>query len=193
MSRVRHITFDALMLALLCVIGMFSIPLGDNIKVSLQLFVVFIICLISPKFYDCLIVTTMYFLLGLFLPVYAGFTSGISPTTGFVIAFIVASPAIYFLNCIPKIPSVVRMLIACLVGLLIVYLIGSIFLSVYLSLDYGKALMVAVVPYLPFDAIKIALAIVIVMMLPKSMLRELKGKKEKSEEKNTGTEEEKEV
>ena len=85
------------------------------------------------------------------------------------------------------------MLIACLVGLLIVYLIGSIFLSVYLSLDYGKALMVAVVPYLPFDAIKIALAIVIVMMLPKSMLRELKGKKEKLEEKNTGAEEEKEV
>nr|MCR5491168.1 biotin transporter BioY [Bacilli bacterium] len=154
-------------LALLCVVGMFSIPLGENIKVSLQLLMVMIICLISDSVFDCLIITGCYLGLGMFLPIYAGFRSGVSATFGYVIAFVAASPVYYFLNKLPKIPAIARMIIACIAGTLVVYAIGTLWMMFYLNWDLATTLLTSVVPYLPFDGIKIALAIAIVLALPK--------------------------
>jgi biotin transport system substrate-specific component len=155
------------MLALLCVLGMFAFPLGDNIKVSLQLFVVFLIALIAKSFIDAMAVTGCYLLLGLFLPIYAGFTVGVSPTFGYVIAFVIICPIIHFMNKIPKIHPLPRMAIACVTGLLVCYAIGTVFMMAYLSRwDLGKMLLITVVPYLPFDAVKIALAILTVIAMP---------------------------
>ena len=53
---IKRMTRNAVYLAILCVIGMFSLPLGDNIKVSLQLLVVFIIGLSVESFVDSLII-----------------------------------------------------------------------------------------------------------------------------------------
>ena len=91
-NTIKRITKNAIMLAMLCVIGMFSIPLGDNIKVSLQLLMVFIIGLTVSTFYDGIIITGLYLLIGLFAPVYAGFNAGITPTFGFVISFVIITP-----------------------------------------------------------------------------------------------------
>ncbi|MCR5078799.1 MAG: biotin transporter BioY [Bacilli bacterium] len=162
---VKRIAKDGILLALLCVMGMFSIPFGENIKVSLQLYMVMVICLLADSVFDCLIITGSYLALGMFLPIYAGFASGISPTFGFVIGFVLASPVFYFLNKI-KLPAVFRMALACLGGLIVVYAAGSVFMMLYLGWDIGKTLMVSVVPYLPFDAIKIALAILTVLAMP---------------------------
>ena len=63
-QTIKRITKNAIYLALLCVIGMFALPLGDNIKVSLQLLMVFIIGLTVTSFVDSLIVTGLYVLLG---------------------------------------------------------------------------------------------------------------------------------
>ena len=57
---IRRITKNAIMLSLLCVIGMFALPLGDNIKVSLQLLMVFIIGLTASSVVDGLIVPPCY-------------------------------------------------------------------------------------------------------------------------------------
>jgi len=157
------------MLALMCVVGMFSIPLGANIKVSLQLLMVFLICLTAESVIDCLIITSLYLALGLFLPFYAGFASGISPTFGYVISFVVISPIIYFINKIPKIYPPLRMFLACLAGLIICYLIGTIFMMLYLRWSFVTTLTVSVVPYLPFDFAKIVIAILVVLLLPKNI------------------------
>ena len=186
-SLVRRLTKNALMLALLCVVGMFSIPLGDNIKVSLQLLIVMIICLSADGVVDCIIVTGCYLGLGLFAPVYAGFSSGISPTFGFVISFVVASPVYYFMNKLPIRFSILRMAIACFTGLIVVYAIGAVFLMLYLNLEFGKSLMISVVPYIPFDLIKIALAIAIIKAIPDSVLHP--GKKKAKMEESTNEEE----
>ena len=95
---IRRITKNAIYVALLCIIGMFAIPLGDNIKVSLQLLIVFIIGLTATSFIDSLIVTSLYLVLGLFMPIYAGFSAGLSPTFGFVISFVIICIPLYFLN-----------------------------------------------------------------------------------------------
>ena len=163
---VKRITKNAIYLALLCVIGMFSIPLGDNIKVSLQLLIVFIIGLTAASFVDCLIVTGLYLLLGLFLPIYAGFSAGVSPTFGYVISFVVISVPLYFLNKIKIRNQFLRMAIACIVSLVICYIIGTIFLMFYLNLSIEKALLISVVPYIPFDIAKIIIATLVVSLLP---------------------------
>ena len=150
-NLVKRICKNGVLLALICIVGMFSIPLGANIKVSLQLLMVFLICLISESFVDCLIITSLYLLLGLVLPFYAGFN---------------ISPVIYFMNKIPKLYPPLRMFIACLTGLLICYAFGTIFMMLYLKWDFVPTLTVSVVPYIPFDIAKIVIAILVVLLLP---------------------------
>ena len=166
-NTIRRITKNAIMLAMLCIIGMFSIPLGDNIKVSLQLLMVFIIGLTIDAFYDGIIITGLYLGLGMFAPIYAGFNAGITPTFGFVISFVVIAPLLYFLNKLPIKNQFVRMSIACVVSLIVCYIIGSLFLALYLHLDIQKALLIAVVPYVPFDIAKIVIAVLVVSILNK--------------------------
>ena len=166
-STVQRLTKNAILLALMCVIGMFSLPLGDNIKVSLQLLIVFIIGLTASSFIDSVIVTGLYLLLGLFLPIYAGFNAGISPTFGFVISFPIICVPLYFLNKLKIKNQFIRMSIACLVGLIICYTIGTLFLKFYLNISIEKALLIAVVPYIPFDIAKIIIAELVVSLLPK--------------------------
>lgn len=166
-NTIRRITKNAIMLAMLCIIGMFSIPLGDNIKVSLQLLMVFIIGLTIDAFYDGIIITGLYLLLGLFAPIYAGFNAGVTPTFGFVISFVVIAPLLYFLNKLPIKNQFVRMSIACVVSLIVCYIIGSLFLAFYLHLDIQKALLISVVPYVPFDIAKIVIAVLVVSILNK--------------------------
>ena len=166
-NTIKRITKNAIMLAMLCVIGMFSLPLGDNIKVSLQLLMVFIIGLTVATFYDGIIITGLYLLLGLVAPIYAGFSVGVTPTFGFVISFVVITPIIYFLNKLPIKNDFLRMSIACIVALIICYLIGALFLALYLHLDIQKALLIAVVPYVPFDIAKIVIAVLVVSILNK--------------------------
>ena len=169
-AYIKRITRNAIMLALLCVVGMFAIPLGDNIKVSLQLLMVFIIGLTAYSFIDTLIVTSLYLALGLFMPIYAGFNAGISPTFGFVISFVVISLPLYFLNKLKIKNQFIRMGLACLVSLIICYAIGSVFMMLYLNIAIEKALLIAVVPYLPFDIAKIIIAILVVSLLPKQVV-----------------------
>ena len=166
-NTIRRITKNAIMLAMLCIIGMFSVPLGDNIKVSLQLLMVFIIGLTVDAFYDGIIITGLYLLLGLVAPIYAGFHVGITPTFGFVISFVVIAPLLYFLNKLPIKNQFVRMSIACVIALVVCYAIGSLFLALYLNLNIQKALLIAVVPYVPFDIAKIVIAVLVVSLLPK--------------------------
>ena len=167
---IRRITKNAVMLALLCVIGMFALPLGDNVKVSLQLLMVFIIGLTASSVADGLIVTGLYLLLGLFMPIYAGFRAGITPTFGFVVSFVFIIIPLYFLNKLKIKNQFIRMGLACLVALIISYACGWLFLTIYTRLSMEKALLIAVVPYIPFDIAKIIIATLVVSLLPKKVV-----------------------
>ena len=166
---VERITRDGLLLALLCVTGMLSLPLGENIKVSLQLLTLFIIFGVTDKLLDKIIIPTLYLLIGLLIPVYAGFQAGITPTFGFVISFVVIAVPFHFIYKYIKINRYVRYIVACVVSLLIVYVIGTLFLMLYLKMNIGQALLVAVVPYIGFDLGKIALATIVIRMLPEKI------------------------
>ena len=166
---VRRITKNAILLALLCVTGMFSIPMGENIKVSLQLLTLFLIFGITDKLFDKILIPALYLALGLIAPIYAGFQAGITPTFGFVISFVIIAIPFHFLYKYIKLKWYLRYIIACSVSLIIVYLCGSIFMMIYLQISYGKALMFSVVPYIGFDVIKIAICTIAIKYLPDSI------------------------
>ena len=162
----KRICKDAVLLAILCVVGMFFIPLGENIKVSLQFLIVLIICLIADSHIDAVLITAAYLGLGMFLPVYAGFASGVSPTFGYIIGFVVISVPTYFISKIKAMNEIARLIIASVVALLLVYTIGTIWMMFFLNLSLEKTLIVSVLPYIPFDIFKIAVAITIYKLLP---------------------------
>ncbi|MCR4880235.1 MAG: biotin transporter BioY [Bacilli bacterium] len=172
---VRRITKDAILLALLCVTGMFSVPMGENIKVSLQLLTLFLIFGVTDSVYDKIIIPALYLLIGLVVPVYAGFQSGITPTFGFVISFVFCGIPFHFIYKYIKINESVRYVLACLAALVVVYIIGTIFMMAYLHFELGKTLLIAVVPYLGFDITKIAICTVIMKLLPDSVKKDNKN------------------
>lgn len=175
---IKRITTAGILLAVMCALGCLSIPFGDNVKVSLQLLVVFIIFALEDHLVDKLVITGLYLLLGLFLPIYAGFNAGITPTFGFVISFVVAAVPFHFLNKIKMKNEPIKFGIVCLVTILVVYLIGSVFLALYLKMDYFPSLMISVVPYIPFDIAKVVIAFFVVKLL-KPVINRTKAEEEK--------------
>ncbi len=173
-NTVRRITHDGIMLAMLCVLGMFSIPLGANIKLSLQFLIIIIIAFVTPKLLDKIIITSSYLLLGLFLPIYAGFNAGITPTFGYVISFVICFIPFHFINHSPIKNDWIRMFLSGFVALLVVYIIGTVFMMFYLNFSLEKTLLISVVPYIPFDIFKIIVSVLIMKTLPKSTLERLK-------------------
>ena len=105
------------------------------------------------------------------MPFYAGFSVGITPTFGYVISFVAISPIVFFLNKIPKLYPPLRMFIACFVGLLVCYTIGTLFMMLYLKWNLITTLAVSVLPYIPFDIAKIVIAILVVLILPQRFIK----------------------
>ena len=166
---VKRIALDAILLALLCVTGMFSLPLGENIKVSLQFLTLIIIFSLTDHLVDSIIIPLLYLAIGLLVPIYAGFVAGITPTFGFVIGFTISGISFHFIIKYVRINFYIRFVLAALSSLLIVYLVGTLFMMFYLNLSIEKVLLIAVVPYLGFDALKIAVALIVVKLLPPSV------------------------
>ena len=91
MKNIKDMTITALMTALICVLGPFSLPIGP-VPIALTNFVIFItLYVIGMK--RGLIAVALYLLIGLIgLPVFSGFGAGIGklvgPTGGYLIGYL---------------------------------------------------------------------------------------------------------
>ena len=166
---VKRLTRDAIMLAILSAVGMFAIPMGDNIKVSLQFLILIIIFGLTEGLIDKIIIPSLYVALGLVIPIYAGFMAGITPTFGFVIGFIASAIPFHFIYKYLKTNFYIKFGLASLSSLLIVYIVGVIFMKFYLGISLGATLLVAVVPYIAFDITKILIAALILNLMPEKI------------------------
>ena len=105
----------------------------------------------------------IYVLLGIIgLPVFAGGKAGIGvligPTGGYLIGFVVAAYVIGKLIEMKARPGFVWMACSMVVGLIVIYLLGVIQLSLVAKLTVRKAVSVGVLPFLIGDALKIIAA-----------------------------------
>lgn len=160
-KTIKQLVVNAMYIALLVVSSFISIPI-NHIPYTLQTLVVFII-LILLNYKDSLIIFVIYLIMGLIgLPVFSSFSSGFTPTLGFIIGFII-TPFIYLIsNKIIKIKnSSIKIFINCFISLLFINIIGSIYFAIYFKYDILTSITISVLPYILIDILKISIAVFI--------------------------------
>lgn len=105
----------------------------------------------------------IYVLLGVIgLPVFAGGKAGLGtllgPSGGYLIGFIAGAYIIGRIVESNENPGLIRILVALVSGTLVIYILGTIQLAIVTKFSLVKSLMVGVVPFLPGDALKIAIS-----------------------------------
>jgi len=108
----------------------------------------------------------IYVMLGVVgIPVFAGGKAGLGiifgPTGGYLLGFIIAAFVIGIVNRMKKSAGIFWHIFSMLTGMLIIYFLGSLQLSLVAKMSFHKALAIGALPFIPGDIIKILLAAII--------------------------------
>ena len=158
-----------------CIAAPFSIPIPVSpVPLSLTTFILYLsVYILGTR--NAFISYVIYLLLGLVgLPVFSGFSGGFAklagPTGGYLIGFLFMIPLTGILfEKTGK--SFWKQFGAMVLGTLVCYLFGTVWLCLQLNLDFIGGLGVGVIPYLPGDTAKIILAALIGPVIVKALKR----------------------
>lgn len=168
-NNVKQMTLCGLMTCLLIVCAQLTIALPSLVPITLQTLAVYLIGLmLKPRY--ALLSTLCYILMGAIgLGVFAGMSGGIAVLAGPAGGFLFSFPIMAFVISLIayKSESLVTWLIALLVGTLICYGIGTIYFIYVTRSALSAALMSCVIPFLPGDALKIIVALILNKKLKK--------------------------
>lgn len=164
-GRIRNITAAALGVALISASAQICIPL--TVPITLQTLAVFTICAVYQPPVGIFSVMAYMLAGALGVPVFAAFSGGVSvflsPTGGYIIGFLLVAVVIQtsvrlFGRGVPVLS------VSMVVGLLLCYLFGSVwYCNVYAGGGIGiiAVMKICVFPFIPFDIIKIAVAVIL--------------------------------
>lgn len=171
-NKIQKIATIGVLVAVLAVCSQLAVPVG-NVPITAQTAAVMLIALLlSPK-YAALTVTVYILAGGVGLPFFANFKGGfgtlLGPTGGYLYGFVVSAALISWLaghSWEGRPFSWLRSVLACVAGLAFVYLFGAVQLKMLMALDsYGTAFALGGIPYIFFEPIKIAVAVLAAKML----------------------------
>lgn len=175
--NIRQMSMTAIMSVLLAICSWVSIP--APVPFTLQTFGVFIALKLLGGSYGTMAIL-VYILLGAVgIPVFAGFSGGVSvlagPTGGYILGFLLTG--LFYKLAERKLKNRYLEDAVLFLGLLVCYFFGTLrFVSVMGSrgsaVSWGQALMLCVVPYLVPDVLKLVLADLIAARV-RPMLRKL--------------------
>lgn len=171
----KQLALIGLMTAVICVLGPISLAIPISpVPVSLgSLAVYFVVSVLGMK--RGFISIVIYELLGLVgLPVFTGFTGGVGklfgPTGGYLIGYLfMALICGYFVDKHGN--SLIINILGMLLGTVVCYLFGTLWLAFQASLSFSAALAAGVLPFIPFDIIKLMLAIMIGRQLREQLIK----------------------
>lgn len=164
-SRNNELTYAVLacLFAALISIGAYiAIPVpGTPIPIVLQNMFIMLAALILGPWWS-LMAVGVYLVFGLVgMPVFSGGTGGlvkfIGPTGGYLIGYLPATVVMGLIARKGK-NTFIANLVACLAGMVLVYVFGVLRLKAVLDVELGKALAAGLVPFLIGDSLKILLA-----------------------------------
>ncbi len=161
--KAKTITMVAVMTAVMCILGPISIPIGV-IPVSLTVFTCFLSAYILGMKLGTLSYV-IYLLIGfLGVPVLSGYSGGpakvFGPTGGYLVGFIfLTAISGWFVDHFEK--KIWVQALGMVLGLAVCYVFGTVWLAILGHLTAKAAFLAGVAPFIAFDLIKIALAIVI--------------------------------
>lgn len=176
---VADLTKMALCVALLAVSGFIRFPLPMTpAPVTAQTLIVNLIALILlPKQVFCTV--GVFLALGLVgVPVFGG-SGGLGafagPTGGYLIGFLIAAPLISLVNqkLAPVWKQSIPRALFCVivVGMPVIYLFGSVWMSMVMQMDLRATLLSSVVPYLIGDVLKCIAAVAVAVPLNYALKR----------------------
>ncbi len=161
----RELTLTALMTAITCIMGPISCPLPFTpVSISLGTLAIYLSAYVLGMKYSVLSCAAYILLGSIGLPVFTEFSAGIDkvlgPTGGYMAGyFFIAAIGGFFAEHFngKRIFAVIGMVL----GTACCYLLGSLWLARCLEMDFLPALAIGVLPYLPGDAAKIAVAAIL--------------------------------
>lgn len=170
-SLAKRLTLAALFVALTAVCSQLQIPL-PMIPINLALFSVYLSgALLGAK--GGALAMTAYALLGAAgVPVFAGFGSGpatlFGRTGGYILGYILAAAIVGALSRRWG-RTFAKLCLAMLAGMLVCYLFGTAWFMALTGMNLATSLSYCVLPFLPGDAVKIALAALLTVKLQKPL------------------------
>lgn len=159
-SKIYTMTECAIFAALLCIFSPITVPIGP-IPISMGLFAVMLTAVILGWKKGVLSVI-VYLLIGLCgVPLFSGGKGGLAafvgPTGGYIWSYVLMAIVIGFLSQKEwknKILSILIPFLACLLGIIICYTLGTIQFMNVANYSLTKALAVCVYPFIPLDLLK---------------------------------------
>ena len=160
---VKQMSLAAIMTAVTCILSPISLNIGP-VPISLGTFAVSLsVCILARNL--GMLSYLLYLLLGFVgLPVFSNYGAGVEkllgPTGGYLIGMIfLAFIGGFAVEKFSKSP--IKQYLGLMLGIAFCYLLGTLWLGKVLSMDFGKALSVGVIPFILPDAIKVLLALVL--------------------------------
>ena len=171
----KQLTLTGLMAAVLCILApiSFRIPISP-VSISLGFLAIYFVTSVLGMKLGTLSVL-IYILLGLAgLPVFSGFLGGpgplFGPTGGYILGYVFMAPICGFF--VDKWGDKLLMrLLGMVPGSIVCYLFGTAWLAYQQSCTFFHALTLGVIPFIPVDLIKLAIATVIGGQLRKRLLK----------------------
>lgn len=177
-TNIKSLSLIGLMTAVICIMSPFSIPLLISpVPITLGFLAIYF-ALFALGMVKGTISCLLYILLGLVgLPVFSGFSGGagklFGPTGGYIIGYIfLALIAGFFID---KFASKWQNWYLCLIGMIlgsaVCYLFGTLMLAFQMQLSFYEALWLGVIPYIPADLCKMAIALLVGIPLRRALIR----------------------
>lgn len=169
--KINELTKMSICIAIICISAYISFPLPFSpVMITAQTIAINLVALIlTPK--QSFIVTLLYIILGAFgLPVFSGGTSGFGrifgPTGGFILGFLIITPLMSYFK--GKDYNFKRYLsVTIIIGMIVLYAVGAVFMSVVQTISIVQALSLAVFPFVVGDIFKCVLSSFIAVKLNK--------------------------
>lgn len=161
--KIKTLVTCALFTALMCICGPLSIPIGP-VPVSLtNLVLYFAIMILDTK--KTFISYIVYLLIGIIgLPVFSGFQGGIGkiagPTGGYLVGFLLMIIVGGIIMEKTK-ANIVFTIIGMILGTVVCYAFGTGWFVYLMKTTVSAALSLCVWPFIPFDLVKIVVAVIV--------------------------------
>lgn len=158
---IRQMAVIALMTAVTCVIAPFSLPIGP-VPISLGSFAIYLsVCVLGWK--QATVSCVIYLLLGVVgVPVFTGWQAGpakvFGPTGGYMLGYLLVTLAAGILMELFH-HKLWGDIIALILGTVLLYGAGSLWLAYQAHMSFLEALWAGVIPFIPGDLMKMAVAI----------------------------------
>ncbi len=168
MNQTRNLVYTALLTALIIAGAYIRIPVGPVPIVLANLFVILAGLLLPLKW--AVSSVALYLLLGLIgLPVFAqgsGLAYFSGPTGGYLLGYLPAVTATALISSRKQL-VIWRDIVASVAGMLIIYLVGVPWLRTALDMSWSQSLASGMIPFLPGDAAKVVLAVLVTVSIRK--------------------------